>query len=125
MEYLNRALLEAVGVEAFRDRQPYPWTNLENTLTPDGYEALRLSMPDTSQAEKQVGKKRAYGQGPHDRFLLHYRPGIEVPQPWKEFLAELEGPVYQDFLKRMLGPKTFIPTFEPIPELHIFRGTET
>jgi hypothetical protein len=59
-----------------------------------------------------VGKKRAYGQGPHDRFLLHYRPGVEVSQPWKEFLAELQGPVYGDFLRRLLGPKTFIPTFE-------------
>jgi hypothetical protein len=112
MEYLNRAVLDGVAADAFRARQPYPWTNLESTLTPQGYEALRLSMPDTSQADKQVGVKRAYRQGPHDRFLLHYRPGVEIAQPWKEFLAELEGPVYQDFLKRVLGPKTFIPTFE-------------
>jgi hypothetical protein len=112
MGYLNRAVLDGVAADAFRARQPYPWTNLESTLTPQGYEALRLSMPDTSQADKQVGVKRAYRQGPHDRFLLHYRPGVEIAQLWKEFLAELEGPVYQDFLKRVLGPKTFIPTFE-------------
>lgn len=112
MEYLNRAILQALSAEGFREQQPYPWTNLANTLTPEGYEALRQSMPDTSQAEKQVGKKRAYGQAPHNRFLLHYRPGVEVAQPWKEFLAELQGPVYMDFLRRVLGPREFIPTFE-------------
>jgi hypothetical protein len=112
MDYLNRACLEAVSAANFRARQPYPWTNLENSLTPEAYEALRQSMPDTSQADKQVGVKRGYGQGPHDRFLLHYRPGVNVAQPWKEFLAELQGPVYQDFLRRVLGPHHFIPTFE-------------
>jgi len=59
MEYLNRAVLDAVAEDAFRNRQPYPWTNLENTLTPEGYEALRQSLPDTTQADKQVGIKRA------------------------------------------------------------------
>lgn len=112
MDYLNRACLEAVSPEAFRATQPYPWTNLENSLTPEGYEALRASLPDTSQAEMQVGKKRSYGQAPHDRFLLHYRPGVSVAPAWQEFLAELQGPVYQDFLRRVLGPHTFIPTFE-------------
>jgi len=29
MEYLNRAVLDAVAEDAFRNRQPYPWTNLE------------------------------------------------------------------------------------------------
>ena len=104
MDYLNRACLEAVSPEAFRATQPYPWTNLENSLTPEGYEALRASLPDTSQAEMQVGKKRSYGQAPHDRFLLHYRPGVSVAPAWQEFLAELQGPVYQDFLRRVLGP---------------------
>ncbi|MGA7523854.1 MAG: 2OG-Fe(II) oxygenase [Acidobacteriaceae bacterium] len=112
MDYLNRACLEAVAAEVFQATQPYPWTNLANSLTPEGYEALRQNMPDTAQAEKQVGKKRGYGQAPHDRFLLHYRPGVTVAPAWQEFLAELRGPVYQDFLRRVLGPQTFIPTFE-------------
>ncbi len=112
MNYLNRACLDAVSADAFRARHPYPWANLENSLTPEGYEALRQTMPDTSQADKQVGIKRGYGQGPHDRYLLHYRPGVVVAQPWQEFLTELNGPVYQEFLRRVLGPHTFIPTFE-------------
>ncbi len=112
MDYLNRASLDAVSADTFRATHPYPWTNLENSLTPEGYEALRQSMPDTSQADRQVGRKRGYGQAPHDRYLLHYRPGVSISQPWQEFLAELNGSVYQDFLRRVLGPHNFIPTFE-------------
>lgn len=112
MHYLNSTCLEAVSAEGFRATQPYPWTNLESSLTPEGYEALRQSLPDTEQADKQVGIRRGYGQAPHDRYLLHYRPGLQIAEPWKEFLEELQGPVYQDFLRRVLGPRTFIPTFE-------------
>jgi len=112
MEFLNRACLDDVSADVFQAAQPYPWTNLAGSLTPEGYEALRQSLPDTAQAEKQVGKKRGYGQAPHDRFLLHYRPGVSVSPMWQQFLAELQGPVYQNFLRRVLGPHRFIPTFE-------------
>jgi hypothetical protein len=112
MEYLNCAVLDAVAADRFRTRQPYPWANLENTLTTEAYEVLRQSLPDTTQADKQVGIRRAYGQGSHDRFLLHYRSGITVAPAWADFVAELQGPVYQNFLRRMLGPHHFIPTFE-------------
>lgn len=112
MPYLDRACLDALSADAFQGRQPYPWTSLENILTPQGHEALRHTMPDTSQANKQVGIKRGYGQAPHDRYLLHYRPGLDISQPWRDFIAELNGPVYQQFLRRVLGPHHFIPTFE-------------
>jgi len=112
MEFLNRACLQAVSADVFQATQPYPWTNLASSLTPEGYEALRQSLPDTAQAEKQVGKKRGYGQAPHDRYLLHYRPGVSLSPAWQQFLAELQGPVYHDFLRRVLGPHRFIPTFE-------------
>ncbi|HYB60449.1 MAG TPA: 2OG-Fe(II) oxygenase [Methylomirabilota bacterium] len=112
MQYLNRERLEAVSVEGFRNRQPYPWINIEESLTPEGYECLRQTLPEVSSFERQVGIKRGYGQGPHDRYLLHYLPGLGVAEPWKEFIAELQGDVYQSFLRRTLGPRTFIPTFE-------------
>jgi len=112
MEYLNRACLDSIASEAFQGTQPYPWTNIEGVLTPEGFEALRETLPDVSLFNSMVGIKRAYGQAPHDRYLLHYRPNLEMAAPWKEFLAELQGEVYQSFLRRVLGPKTFIPTFE-------------
>jgi len=112
MNYLNRECLEKLSAEEFQKRQPYPWAGLEQSLTPEGYERLRETLPSVEGFNKMVGVKRAYGQGPHDRFLLHYRPGLDIAEPWKEFIAELQGPVYLDFLKRVLGPRTFIPTFE-------------
>jgi 2OG-Fe(II) oxygenase superfamily len=113
MEYLNRACLEGLSAEAFQSRQPYPWVNIEYSLTPEGLKALRETLPAVDQRfRKMVGVERAYGQAPHDRYLLHWQPGLEVAGPWQEFLAELNGPLYQGFLRRMLGDHTFIPTFE-------------
>jgi hypothetical protein len=112
MEFLNRPCLDALTSQAFHASQPYPWTTLENSLTPEGHEALRQTLPDVQGFDRQVGKKRGYGQAPHDRYLLHYRPTLAISEPWREFLAELQGPVYQNFLSRVLGPRTFIPTFE-------------
>ena len=112
MEYLNRKCLESIPAANFQGQQPYPWMNIEGSLTPDGYESLRQTLPDVADFNKMVGIKRGYGQAPHDRYLLHYRPSLDLAQPWKEFLAELNGEFYQSFLRRMLGPRTFIPTFE-------------
>ncbi|MGA2083912.1 MAG: 2OG-Fe(II) oxygenase [Terracidiphilus sp.] len=112
MNYLNLECLQRLSAEAFQSRQPYPWVNFEHVLTPEGYERLRETLPSVEGFDRQVGIKRAYGQGPHDRFLLHYHSGLGIAEPWREFIAELQGPVYQEFLRRMLGPRTFIPTFE-------------
>ena len=94
MEYLNLKRLNEIPADSFQTRQPYPWANIEQSLTPEGYERLRATSPSVDGFDKHVGVKRAYGQGPHDRFLLHYRPGLEIAEPWREFLAELQGPVY-------------------------------
>jgi len=113
MEYLDRACLDAISSESFRTQQPYPWVNIQGSLTPEGYETLRQTLPDVESGfVRHSGVKRAYGQAPHDRYLLHYRPSLELSAPWKEFIAELQGDVYQSFLRRILGPKTFIPTLE-------------
>jgi hypothetical protein len=112
MDYLDRTCLEAVSAEQFQVREPYPWTSLQGSLTPEGYDALRQSLPAVKDFDRQVGIRRGYGQAPHDRYLLHYRQGLELQAPWQEFIAELQGPVYQDFLRRVLGSRTFIPTFE-------------
>jgi len=111
--FLNRACLENLSAEGFQNRQPYPWVNLENTLTPEGQETLRAALPPVEAGfDRQVGVHRAYGQAPHDRYLLHYRPGLQVAPVWQEFIDELHGPVYQGFLRRVLGNHHFIPTFE-------------
>jgi len=106
MEYLDQNSIKGVRPEIFQQQLPYPWVNIQNTLTPEGFESLRQSLPDVSLFDRQVGKKRAYGQGSHDRYLLHYLPGLSLAQPWKDFIAELQGETYMSFLGRMFGPET-------------------
>jgi len=103
MQYLSQETIDGVSADVFQKQRPYPWVNIHGTLTPEGFERLRETLPDFSLFEQKVGIKRAYGQGPHDRGILHYRPSLELPQPWKEFVAELHGGTYQLFLRRMLN----------------------
>jgi len=110
--YLDSGRIESLSPEMFRGRQPYPWISIPAALTEEGFERLRNAMPQVEKFDRKVGVKRGYGQAPHDRYILHYRPGIELPEPWKEFVAELQGDVYQSWLRRMLGPQKFILTME-------------
>jgi hypothetical protein len=103
MSYLNFETLKEVSAEAFKAQKPYPWAHMQSTLTDEGWHKLRQSMPDISQFYKMVGVKRGYGQGPHNRGILHYRPGVNCSEVWKEFIAELNGKEYDSFLRRMLG----------------------
>ena len=103
MQYLDNDCLAGLSDEAFQTRRPYPWVNIQNTLTPEAFERLRTTMPDISLFEKMVGVKRAYGQGYHDRAILHYRPGLPLAEPWREFVAEIQGETYDSFIRRMLG----------------------
>ena len=112
MQFLNRSCLDAVSRDAFESCQPYPWTSLNQSLTAEGYERLRQTLPDVSDFSRLVGIKRGYGQAPHNRYLLHYQPHLKLAEPWQEFIAELQSDTYQSFLRRVLGPRKFIPTFE-------------
>ena len=61
---------------------------------------MRNAMPEVEKFDRKVGIKRGHGQAPHDRYILHYRPGIELPVAWKEFVAELQGEAYQSCLRK-------------------------
>jgi hypothetical protein len=103
MNYLALPALDAVSDISFRDRKPYPWAELPGLLTAEGYRRLRATLPEAERFDRMVGVKRAHGQKSHDRYILHYLPGLDVPAPWQGFIAELQGEVYQSFLRRMLG----------------------
>jgi hypothetical protein len=105
MQYLNHQSIDALSAQAFQTQRPYPWVNIENILTPEGFERLRTTMPDISRFKRMVGVKRGHGQGYHDRAILHYYPGMDLPEPWREFTNELKGEYYGAFLHRMLGVK--------------------
>jgi hypothetical protein len=115
MQYLDWKTLGQVSADTFRDTKPYPWATIPSTLTSEGYESLRGSLPDVTTFDRKVGVKRAYGQGSHDRAILHNNPSLQLTGPWKEFLAELEGADYQQWARQMLGlpeNKRVIPTME-------------
>ena len=112
MEYLNRECMAEMSPEGFREQRPYPWKKIQNLLSDGGFSKLCENMPDVSLFTRDEGVKRAYGQASHDRFSLHYHPGLKLSQPWTDFLAELEGEPYQSFLRRMLGINSFLLTYE-------------
>ena len=112
MEYLNRNCLAGVSSEVFRKQHPFPWLNMPKILTDAGFRRLCENMPDLSLFNRDEGQTRAYGQAPHDRYSLHSRAGLVLPQPWMDFLSELQGEAYQTFLRCMLGSGSFLLTFE-------------
>jgi hypothetical protein len=102
MQYLNYECMAALSDEAFQDRKPYPWVNIQNTLRPEGFELLRQNLPDVSMFTRTVGEKSQFGRAYHDRHILHYQEGVPVAAPWREFVAELlYGQPYHEFLRRM------------------------
>src|SRR5208337_3160905 len=103
MEYLNRDRIEQVSHESFQRQQPYPWVEIGEILTHEGHDLLRQTLPDASMFDRKVGVKRAFGQGYHDRYILHYHPGLDLAEPWQEFVAELHGKTYEALVRRMFG----------------------
>ncbi len=106
MTYLTFSALEAISRQSFQGAKPYPWTNPSGLLTDWGYQRLVETLPDISLFENRFGVKRAHGQQSHDRYTLEYREGLPLSPHWKQFLAELQGEAYSNFLKRLFGVKS-------------------
>jgi hypothetical protein len=109
MTYLDLDRLREIDPVSFRTRKPFPWINPEGLLTAGGYRRLRESLPNVALFERRFGDRRKHGQQSHDRFALEYddAPGDGVSEPWKEFVAELHGRAYHDFLRRLFGVRAF------------------
>ncbi|MCH7509974.1 MAG: hypothetical protein IIA76_09355 [Proteobacteria bacterium] len=107
MNYLNLARLDSLDGDDFQSQHPFPWINPEGVLTDAGHRRLVETLPDVSMFKKSFGYRRKHGQQPHDRFALEYSDGLPVAEAWQEFIAELRGPEYHDFVCRMLGIRRF------------------
>jgi hypothetical protein len=103
MGYLDYEQLAAVSVDAFRSQTPFPWTNPEGLLRPEGFDELRESLPDLATFERRFGMERKFGQRPHDRLALEWTEDLELSAPWTEFVAELHGDRYGRWLRDMFG----------------------
>jgi hypothetical protein len=111
MSYLDYARLDALDGEAFRNQKPYPWVNPEGALTDAAYQELRDNLPDVSLFDGYFGVSRAHGQQSHDRYVLEYRDGLDLPAPWQAFVDELQGQRYRDFLRRLFGVRSLYLNF--------------
>jgi len=99
MQYLDLERMRQIDPAVFRERRPFPWVNVQGFVNDDGFRRLCDTLPDIASFGKKSERKGSYG----DLYALQYRPGLEVPQPWLDFIAELEGAEYLDFLRRLFG----------------------
>jgi hypothetical protein len=103
MNYLDPNFIERFDPREFREADPYPWMNPQGMLTPEGYEALLNNMPDVGLFTPFFGVQRKYGQQSHERFVLEYVDGLDLPAPWQAFIDELRGDAYRGFIADLLG----------------------
>ena len=103
MNYLNFDLLEAQDAKAFQETSPYPYLNPEGALTPEGYQRLIDTLPDTSVMHPFFNVQRKHGQAPHDRWVLEYTKKAVLSDDWKAFIGELRSARYMRWVKKMFG----------------------
>lgn len=103
MDYLDLERLGALDPIAYQTRDPYPYVNPEGLLHPEAHRKLVENLPPLELFTKVHGKKRAYGQKPHDRYTLEYEDGLPLPAPWQEFIDELRVGPYREMLCRLAG----------------------
>jgi hypothetical protein len=104
-QFIDFDALEAIDAAAFRQQRPYPWANPAHLLTDEGYDALYQNMPDVGLFEHKFGYRRRANQQPHDRYSLEYRPGLDIPEPWRAFIEELRGDRYRAAIGRLFGAR--------------------
>ncbi|MEM9254105.1 MAG: 2OG-Fe(II) oxygenase [Pseudomonadota bacterium] len=101
--YLNSAVLDGIETAQFQGQQPFPWANPQYFILPERYQVLLDAMPDIDQFRAFFGKQRKHGQGSHDRYVLDYERGMALSEQWREFVEELCGDSYRNFVCRLLG----------------------
>jgi hypothetical protein len=103
MKYIDIDLLRNLDRKDFLAIKPYPYYNKEGVLTQSGFQDLLDHMPPIEMFKHNFGYERRAGQAPHDRYSLEYEPGMQVPKPWQDFIAELCSDAYRNEVARLLG----------------------
>lgn len=111
MTYLDLDRLAALDIGAFHSAQPYPWINPRGLLTEAGFTRLLETLPDPAIFKREFGIARSHGQYPHDRLTLDYQEDLDISEAWHEFIAELRGPEYHDFLSKAFDRNRFLLNF--------------
>lgn len=111
--FLNEAVLADFSVRRFKKTDPFPWTSLDQVLSPDAFAVLLENFPPKTLFEWVEGKAGQHFVRSHDRWFLDYRPDLEsrpgvagpgdLPEVWRNFVHELEtSAVYRDLIHRCL-----------------------
>ena len=111
MNYIDFEFLERFDPKVFQNQEPYPWWNPQGVLTAEGFQRLLDTLPEVSMFEKKFGVERSHGQYSHDRYALEYHENLQLPDPWKDFIAELQGDRYRKFLCRLFGVRSVFLNF--------------
>ncbi|NES81873.1 MAG: 2OG-Fe(II) oxygenase [Moorea sp. SIO2B7] len=122
-KFIDYDLLQSFNKQLFRSNEPFPWFNLHQFLTSEGFQKLYHDFPSLNYFEKHKGLKRVYGQKPHDRYYLAYETSKyhlhkrqkqgtvnlkQLPESWQRFVEELETSLdYQDFIKSLFEVSDF------------------
>ena len=103
MKYLSLEKMRAIDSREFQTQQPFPWINPQGFLTDAGYSQLLENMPGLDLFDSSFGMQRDHGQKSHDRYVLEYEDGLDLPADWQAFVDELRSKAYRSFIGRMLG----------------------
>jgi Rps23 Pro-64 3,4-dihydroxylase Tpa1-like proline 4-hydroxylase len=134
--FINPDWLASFDLNDFKSREPFPWHDFHQFLTPEGFATLSHDFPSLDCFEKHNGISRGDGQRPHDRYYLAYENSIyqtsastqgvikhqALAPSWQAFLQELETNLaYQRFLKTTLA----VPDYKLRYAWHVgFTGSE-
>src|SRR5262245_9053525 len=106
LAFLNTGMLNTIDAEAFQAIKPFPFLEMEGILTRDGHHALVRDLPDPRTFSQVFGRR--HGQRSHDRFVLQYHRLKPIPELWCDFIRELRGELYRQFVTRLLGRDDFV-----------------
>ena len=106
MYFIDVSAIDGQNYKQFRNAHPFPWINPSEILSKSAYDELLSDLPDITLFRKTFNSKRGNDQKSHDRFSLRYRPDLEVPAIWREFISELNGPIYIAFLERLFNARS-------------------
>jgi hypothetical protein len=95
--------MDSIDPQEFQATQPFPFTNPQGFIKEDAYQELMDNMPALETFTPSFGKQRKSGQASHDRYILDYEEGVDIPAPWQGLVDELLSDVYRQFVCRLLG----------------------
>lgn len=108
MKYLDSEKLKLINEREFQKAHPYPWMGIQELLTHEGFIRLGQEYPSLKQLRLSIGESRGpSGQMPHDRYELRSETRPTLLPAWREFLRELNGKEYRNFVRRMFSVKWF------------------